>query len=62
MGSGAWRKSSRSGSATACVEVALSTRSTRIRDSKAPGRGDVAINAVRWRTFLSALKSGRYDT
>ena len=57
-----WRKSSRSGTqGTACVEVAAMTGATAVRDSKAPARACLEFPALRWDSFLSEVKDGRYD-
>jgi hypothetical protein len=45
-----WKKSSRSGAATNCVELAHTL--DRVRDSKAPNQGDLTVTAlpqlIRW--------------
>lgn len=57
-----WRKSSRTGTqGTNCVEVAAWPGATAVRDSKAPARGRLEFSALRWDSFLSGLKDGRYD-
>ncbi|QUH05113.1 DUF397 domain-containing protein [Saccharopolyspora erythraea] len=55
-----WRKSTRS-SQTSCVEAAVLPEVTLVRDSKAPAAGHFAVSAVRWRSFLSRVKAGRFD-
>lgn len=50
-----WRKSTRSGNAGNCVEVAAGIG---IRDSKAP-LGHVEVGAAAWTTFLTAVKRAR---
>jgi hypothetical protein len=49
-----WRKSSYSSSDPTdnCVEVALSSESAAVRDSKNPNGPTLAIPANHWRTFL----------
>jgi hypothetical protein len=57
-----WRKSSRSGTTGACVEVAAMVEATAVRDSKNPDGGHFTVPAARWRLFLAQLKAGNYDT
>ena len=56
-----WRKSSRSnaGGNGNCVEVALTGRSARVRDSKNPVGPTVALS--NWAAFVTAVKKGSYD-
>ncbi len=56
-----WRKSSRSGSATKCVEVAFAGGGVRVRDSKERTGAVLAIGQRSWRGFLEMLRTGRYD-
>ena len=56
----AWRKSSRSGSATKCVEVAQAPDEIAVRDSKDPEGGQLRVGASEWGSFLRGLKSGRF--
>lgn len=51
-----WRKSSRSGQETNCVEVAHTL--TAVRDSKNPGGPVLKIGV---RALLAAAKVGRFD-
>lgn len=48
----AWRKSTRSANASACVEVAAGVG---IRDSKAPAVR-IAVGAAAWASFLGTVK------
>ncbi|MFS8100569.1 DUF397 domain-containing protein [Lentzea alba] len=50
-----WRKSTRSGNAGNCVEVAAGIG---IRDSKAPV-AHIGVGASAWEGFLAAVKRGR---
>jgi uncharacterized protein DUF397 len=55
-----WRKSSRSnGDGNVCVEIALLSEATAIRDSKNPTGGTLVVPAAGWATFrLAALRAG----
>lgn len=53
-----WRKSSRSGSQSNCVELAHHGRA--IRDSKNPG-GVLAFTQPAPAVFLAAVKAGRFS-
>lgn len=57
-----WRKSSYSGDYGDCVEVATLTDGAGVRDSKAPEAGRVRVSDSGWRSFLSQVKAGRYDS
>lgn len=52
-----WRKSSRSGSAINCIEVALTPNNAAIRDSKNPDHGHLAVTRDQWRSFLAAAQA-----
>jgi hypothetical protein len=56
-----WRKSSRSntGGNGNCVEVSLTGRSARVRDSKNPAGPTVTL--PNWQGFLDAVKRGHLD-
>ncbi|MHA6802558.1 DUF397 domain-containing protein [Salinifilum ghardaiensis] len=56
-----WRKSSRSGSATKCVEVAFVGGGVRVRDSKDRAGARLAVEQRSWRGFVDALRTGRFD-
>ncbi|TDC90416.1 DUF397 domain-containing protein [Saccharopolyspora aridisoli] len=55
-----WRKSSRSGTSTNCVEVAQAADEVAVRDSKNPDGGHLLIAASQWGSFLGGLKGGRF--
>ena len=56
----AWRKSIRSEQYN-CVEVAVTSEFSAVRDSKDPAGDHFAVSRPQWRSFLSALRGGRYD-
>jgi hypothetical protein len=50
-----WRKSTRSGSSSNCVEVGQAPRVIGVRDSKNPAGGTLALPATAWSAFLTWL-------
>jgi hypothetical protein len=57
-----WRKSSRSGSQGACVEVArLGDGSVAVRDSKDPGGAVLVFTPAEWDAFIGGAKDGEFD-
>lgn len=56
-----WLKSTHSGEAGSCVEIAHLSDATTIRDSKNPEGGAVVLDARAWSGLLSAVKSGDLD-
>ncbi len=57
-----WRKSSRSGSSTNCIEVARATDLIALRDSKDPEGDQLRVGASQWGAFLKGLKDGRFHS
>lgn len=55
-----WKKSSRSGANTNCVEVA--NHLDAVRDSKNPTGPVLAVGQVQLTAFLASVKSGRFDS
>jgi len=54
-----WFKSSHSDADTehsTCVEVALTSRATAVRDSKAPAAGHLTVPHPAWSALLSSLR------
>ena len=56
-----WFKSSRSGSATNCVEVAFGTGAVGVRDSKNPAGPALVLAADVWAAFAAGIKAGVFD-
>lgn len=57
-----WRKSSRSGGAQTCVEVATNLPGALIRDSKLGDQSPVLnVRSTSFATFLEAVRAGRFD-
>lgn len=57
-----WRKSSYSGTAGNCVEVAVLDRGGRaVRDSKDPTGSLLTFTLADWSAFTSAVSSGEFD-
>lgn len=57
-----WRKSSYSGANNECVELAVGTGWTAVRDSKLGESGPVlSFGADSFTAFVDAVKAGRHD-
>lgn len=55
-----WRKSSRSSSTGGnCVETAPLGPRVAVRDSKNPKGGQLVLSTRHWRTFTTAIRSGK---
>lgn len=58
-----WTKSSHSGPANECVEVAwLDDMSVGVRDSKDPDGPVLAFSRAEWATFTAGFRNGRPDS
>lgn len=56
-----WRKSSRSNSTGACVEVGSAAMHIAVRDSKNPQNGSLTFSPDQWRNFVQKVKHGEFD-
>ena len=56
-----WRKSSRSGGAQGCVEVAQVAELGGVRDSKHPGGPEMVLPGRSWERFIDAARNGTLD-
>lgn len=56
-----WRKSTKSGSNSSCVEVGRVGGGAAVRDTKNRAAGYFTASAAQWQDFLAAAKSGRFD-
>ena len=52
-----WRKSSLSNAESACVELALTTQSARIRDTKNRAGGTISIAGAAFGSFLRSVRT-----
>ena len=53
-----WHKSSRSTDVANCVEVAITTRTVAVRDSKNPAGSVLAVPVPAWTAFACAVRTG----
>ena len=57
-----WKKSSRSGAAGHCVEVAfLENQGVAVRDSKDPAGPALTFTAAEWDAFVGGAQDGEFD-
>jgi hypothetical protein len=57
----AWKKSSRSGAAGHCVEIANVGQAIAVRDSKNPDGPALIFTGAEWDAFLEGAKHGEFD-
>jgi hypothetical protein len=57
----AWRKSTRSGAAGHCVEIAETVRAVLVRDSKHADGPVLTFAAPGWRGFIAGVRNGEFD-
>ena len=56
-----WRKSSRSGAAGHCVEVAETPAVVYVRDSKDAAGPKLSFGAAEWTAFIDGVRGGEFD-
>ncbi|MFD8966121.1 DUF397 domain-containing protein [Streptomyces sp. NPDC059568] len=56
-----WRKSSYSGGANDCVEVAVLDGYIAIRDSKRPGRPPLVVSRADAQAFINGIQTGPWE-
>jgi hypothetical protein len=56
-----WRKSSRSGGKTNCVEVTTAAGLVGIRDSKNPDMAILVSSFRQWKNFIRGIKNEKFD-
>ena len=57
----AWRKSSRSGAAGHCVEVAETPATIYVRDSKNANGPQLRFGTPAWTAFIDGVRNGEFD-
>lgn len=56
-----WRKSTRSNSQAACVEIADLPGGTAVRDSKDPAGPALTFTTAAWSAFTTGIRAGEFD-
>ena len=56
-----WRKSTRSGAAGHCVEIAETAVAVLVRDSKDADGAVLTFAAPGWRGFIAGVRDGEFD-
>lgn len=63
LSSAVWRKSSRSGGGSNCVEIAmLGSRAVAVRDSKNPTGSVLLFTSAQWAAFLHGVRGGDFES
>ncbi|MFF3446969.1 DUF397 domain-containing protein [Streptomyces sp. NPDC002667] len=57
-----WRRSSKCGNESECVEVAMERDCVRTRDSKAPAWPTLTFTNGAWSEFLGAVRAGELQS
>ena len=57
----AWRKSTRSGAAGHCVEVAETPAAVFVRDSKDAAGPMLTFDVQQWAGFIEGVRNGEFD-
>ena len=57
----AWRKSTRTNSMSACVEVASLSDGIAVRDSKDPAGPALRFTVAEWSAFTTGIHAGEFD-
>jgi hypothetical protein len=56
-----WRKSTRTNTMAACVEVASLPGGIAVRDSKNPTGPALTVTAAQWSAFTASVQAGLFD-
>ena len=56
-----WRKSTRTNSMSACVEVASLSGGIAVRDSKDPAGPALRFTTAEWSAFTTGIRTGEFD-
>jgi hypothetical protein len=56
-----WRKSTRSGGGSNCVEIAHTNDAVGMRDSKDRDGGVLVFSPMDWSSFIAGVRAGEFD-